>query len=87
MRGILLGRNVSTPLVFLVAYAAVNFMAIAITSLETRHLGQFLPALLILGAAPDTREPESRRRVTLMRYGWVSVVLLVHLAWLVMKFK
>ena len=76
----------SVPLVFLVLYLGVNVLAVVATSMEQRHVAQFMPAFMILAAVPDTRDPGERRSVLKMAQGWWSVVALVHLAWFLAKF-
>jgi hypothetical protein len=72
--------------VFIALYALSMLMAVAATSLETRHIGQFLPAFLLLAAMPDTREPRERQRVRSMAYTWVAVLGGVHLLWAGVRF-
>ncbi len=76
-------RNIkkAIPYLFLLLYAMLNLMAVVATTLETRHLGQFLPAFLILTAVPDTREKKTRLAVLRMAMLWCSVVVGVHLLW------
>ena len=73
-------RN-SIPLLFLLVYSMLNLLAVVATTLETRHLGQFLPAFLILAAVPDTRKRKSRLTVQTTAMLWCCVVLGVHLLW------
>ncbi len=75
-------REQSLPLVFTAAYLVTNLMAVVATSLEQRHLAQFMPALFILASVPDTREKNSRRTVNRMGVAWFIVVVLVHVAWM-----
>lgn len=67
--------------VFIALYAAGMLAAVAATSLETRHIGQFLPAFILLAALPDTRQRKERRRVATMRFTWIAILGAVHLAW------
>ncbi len=76
----------SVPLVFLVLYLGVNVLAVVATSMEQRHVAQFMPAFMILAAVPDTRDPGERRSVLKMARGWWGFVALVHLAWFLAKF-
>lgn len=79
------GRLAAVPLTFLAAYLLLNTASVVATSLETRHVAQFLPAFLILAAVPDTRDKRVFREVKQIATGWFAVVLLVHLAWAVVK--
>jgi hypothetical protein len=78
-------RKQSIPLVFLAVYLLVNLGAVVATSLEQRHLAQFMPAFLILAAVPDTRERQTRTTVWHMAIAWFVVVVFVHLAWAAAK--
>jgi hypothetical protein len=79
------GRKESRPLLFLVVYLLMNLGAVVATSLEQRHLAQFMPAFLILGAVPDTRDEGTRVSVRYMAIAWFCMVILVHLAWAMAK--
>lgn len=74
-------RMQSIPLVFLSMYLVITTLAVVSTSLEQRHIAQFMPAFMILAAVPDTRERDTRRKVRDMAMVWFFVVLLVHAAW------
>ncbi|MCF6284951.1 MAG: hypothetical protein L3K26_07160 [Candidatus Hydrogenedentes bacterium] len=71
---------------FIAVYAILMLVAVAGTSLETRHFGQFMPAVLLLAVMPDTRIRADRRRVQSMAFLWIGVLGLVHLAWAGMRF-
>lgn len=71
---------------FIALYSISMVVAVAATSLETRHLGQFFPALLLLAVIPDTRVRDDRRMVRSMAALWVGVLVLVHLAWAGMRY-
>lgn len=75
----------AAPFLFVVVYLLLNVAAVVATSLESRHVAQFLPAAIILAALPDTRDMPTRRMVLKITAVWFGVVILVHLAWLLMK--
>lgn len=70
---------------FLTFYAAVTLLAVAATSLETRHHGQFLPAILMLACVPDATDPRMRSQVRLTRGVWLLTVVVGHGVWAVAK--
>lgn len=70
---------------FLAAYMLVSLAAIVATSLEQRHLAQFMPAFMILAALPDTRNRKVRTEVRSIAALWFAVVVLVHVAWAAAK--
>jgi len=74
-------RGQAIPQLFLAIYLVINVLAVVATSLEQRHIGQFMPAFMILAAMPDTRERETRTRVQSVMIAWVFVVVLVQVAW------
>jgi hypothetical protein len=78
-------RNLSVTLLFLVGYLLINLAAVVATSLEQRHIAQFMPAFMILAALPDTREKRAREELRIITMWWLAAVILVHLAWAIMK--
>jgi len=78
-------RNQAAPLIFLVMYLLLNLAAVVLTSLETRHIGQFLPAFIILAAVPNTQEKRAQKELGMITWWWFAVVVLVHLTWAVIK--
>lgn len=75
-------RQAGMRALFVTAYALIAFVGVVSTSLETRHLGQFMPACILLAAWPDPRGREVGR----IRVIWFSLVALVHVAWAVLRF-
>jgi len=73
------------PLIFLVVYLLLNWLAVVATSMEQRHLAQFMPAFLILAAVPDMRDGETQRRVRRIAVRWFTLVALLHGLWMVLK--
>lgn len=69
------------PFLFLGVYLAMNTLAVVATSLEQRHLAQFLPAFMVLAAAMDTRTGPGKRFLAQSVFIWVALVVSVHLAW------
>ncbi len=74
-------RQRLTPLLFLAGYLLIGTLTVVATSMEQRHVAQFMPAFMILAAIPDTREKVMRRKVRYIALAWFLVVTLVHLAW------
>lgn len=75
----------SAFLLFLLFLSLGFTMAIAGTSLETRHFGVFLPSMFLLALLPDLRE-----KINLKNYRKILVLVLggvfsIHFSWLVMK--
>ncbi len=70
---------------FLVIYLMLNLVAVVLTSLEQRHLAQYLPAFIILASVADTRESQVKKAVKVISSWWFGIVISVHLLWIVMK--
>lgn len=73
------------PLCFLALYTIVTLFSVVVTSLETRHLGQFLPAFLILSVLPDRWSPRIRSQLKLCCVVWYSAVVGIHCLYIVVK--
>jgi hypothetical protein len=75
----------SWPYMFLVLFMLINVVGVAATSLETRHLGQFMSAFVIIATIPNTREKKTANELRRIKVLWLWGVILVHLAWAVLK--
>lgn len=60
-------------------------LAIAATSLETRHFGAFLIPMLALGVLPDLRLPADRAAYVRLLALLLCTMTIVHAAWAVLK--
>lgn len=74
-------RSRSLALLFLAIYLLINTLAVVATSMESRHIAQFMPAFMVLAAVPDTRDRKIGKYVRHIAIAWFAVVFLVHLAW------
>jgi len=69
-------------------FTVLGFMvAIAGTSLETRHFGSFFAALAVLACVPDLRAYKDRTAYRFLALGLVGAMLVLHAAWLALKFS
>jgi hypothetical protein len=73
------------PLMFLVFVFAGFTIAIAMTSLETRHFGSFQAAFAILAAIPDLDAPGERARYRQLLATLILVMGTIHVAWICLK--
>ena len=80
------GGSEAPPFCFISLYVMITLAAIALTSLETRHHGQFLPALLILAAIPNKYDPVTRGKTRTVATIWFSMVVAGHIMWAALKF-
>gem|GEM_PF-2023052 len=78
------GRQ-AVPLLFLAIYLLVNLAAVTGSSRLGRHLGQFLAALTIVAALPDPQDKVERRRLRMISVAWFSGVILIHVAWAILR--
>lgn len=79
-------RRAAMPIVFLGLYLLMNVEAVMATSLEQRHIAQFMPAFFIIAAIPDTRDKKTLNTVQALAAGWLAVVVTAHLAWFILKY-
>lgn len=80
-------KSMRTPSLLFLAFLSFGVtLAIAGTSLETRHFGAFLFPIFVLATVPDLRVPLHWQRYKIYVYIISAAVLIVHLAWIVLKF-
>lgn len=77
-------KNIDT-LYFMVFVALLSLVLVSVTSLESRHFGQFLPALIILAALPDGRRLEIKKLVNNSRILWFSLIAAIHFLWFALR--
>lgn len=70
---------------FMVGYLVVNTVAVVATSMEQRHLAQFLPAAVVLAVLPDLRDARIRNKLRNVWVGWMAIVICVHVFWGILK--
>lgn len=75
----------SIPLLFVAVCLLMTLLSVVATSLEQRHLAQFMVAFIILAAIPDTRDKNTQTLLWTISKAWGLVVILMHLAWAVAK--
>jgi hypothetical protein len=81
-------RALRTPALMFLGFTVLGFMvAIAGTSLETRHFGSFFAALAVLACVPDLRAYKDRTAYRFLALGFVGAMLVLHAAWLALKFS
>ena len=76
----------AAPLCFLALYTIVSLFSVVVTSLDTRHLGPFLPAFLILSVLPARQDPRIRSQLKLCCVIWYSAVVSIHVLYLMVKY-
>ena len=72
---------------FLLFVAVGCTAAIAGTSLETRHFGVFLPAMMLVALSPPLHEPATAGVVRKLTYVYLGSLVLLHLVWVVVKLQ
>lgn len=71
---------------FCIAIYLTLVLAIAGTSLETRHLSVFFVPLLIIAVKPDLKESLTKRQYKKILARLLSVIVFIHLAWIILKY-
>jgi hypothetical protein len=77
------GIRGSAPQTFVALYWPVMVAAVAATSLETRHVGQFVLAFIVLAVVPSFHDFDDRRAIYIVALLWYSAVLFGHILWMV----
>lgn len=86
LRGMVRDRRSRHPtLLFMVFLSLGMTMAVAATSLETRHFGAFLVPLFVFATIPDLRLEGERKRYMVYLTLFLSGVVVVHMAWAAVK--
>ncbi len=79
-------KSFRSPAILFLFFVLIGFtMAIAGTSLETRHHGAFFAPLFLLALAPDFRVRAIRQQYMFLLAFLLSGVFLVHFAWITIK--
>lgn len=78
-------RSIEPVQIYLVLCTLGFSLSVAITSLESRHLGVFLTLPLLLVTGPDWRLPANRLALRNTSIAVLSVMVLIHLAWFAIK--
>jgi hypothetical protein len=78
-------RSRSVSVLFLLFLSLGFTVAIAGTSLETRHFGAFLIPIFVIATMPDLRADNERLQYKQYLFVILSGVIVVHLAWVILK--
>jgi hypothetical protein len=79
-------RELRTPAFLFTLLAPAGFtLAVAVTSVETRHFGAFLVPLFVLALLPDLRERAVRHNYRQLLGLMLGSVMLVHALWVFLK--
>jgi hypothetical protein len=76
----------TTPILFLLFLAIGFTLAVAFTSLETRHFAVFLLPIIILSLLPDLRQKKEKASYLKILRVSVGLMSTVHFVWALMKF-
>ena len=75
----------SLTLTFVVILSIGFTMVVAGTSMETRHLGAFLPYVFLLAILPDLRGKQNFDSYKRILISFLLLILLIHLSWAIIK--
>ena len=70
---------------FVVAFAFSSLACVSATTLDNRHLGQFMPAFIYIASIPRTEKPAVRVLMRNWSRRWYFAILLTYAAWLLLK--
>ena len=85
VKGFLNKQAHSAASLFLVAYLLLNIFAVVLTSLEQRHIGQFMAAFILIAVFLDNNLKHHRNMYRSVWFCWFGTVFLIHLVWLSLK--
>lgn len=77
-------RNPQT--LFLTVVSLMMLQAVALTSLETRHLGAFMIPIMLVALIPDLNSTADRRIIRGLLTGYIGAITIIHLSWVAIKF-
>ena len=84
---IVTNRWLRSPGFLFVVIVPLTFSAsIALTSLESRHFGVFLPLVFLVGLMPDLRDPSENRLLRFLLVVTLAAMFFVHLTWFVVRY-
>ena len=84
---ILTNKQLRSPaFLFALAVPLAFSVSIALTSLESRHLGVFLPLFYIVALLPDLRADADRRLVKFTMTATVIGMIFIHLVWFALRY-
>ena len=71
--------------IFLILVILIFVLAISLTSMETRHLGNFSHSFLILATLFDHEIKSNSRILKITNFFILSMIISVHLLWVALK--
>ena len=84
---ILTNKQLRSPaFLFALAVPLAFSVSIALTSLESRHLGVFLPLFYVVALLPDLRADADRRLVKFTMTATVIGMIFIHLVWFALRY-
>jgi len=85
LKRVVMGGKDAAPTFFLVLYMTVSLVAVAVSTMESRHIGQFLPVMFLLATIPDWRDRHIRRKIVNLGMVWFGMLFMGHVWWWVLK--
>lgn len=76
----------SPAFLFAIAVPTAFSASIALTSLESRHIGVFLPLFFLVGLMPDFRDLQQRRLLRLVLSVTFIGAVFIHVTWSVLRY-
>lgn len=81
-------RSPRTSSVLFLFFCTLGFtLAIAASSLETRHFGAFFTPMFVLALLPELRIPRERKLYGKLLFLYLSAIFILHALWATLKFS
>jgi hypothetical protein len=83
---VLKSKTYRNPSILFLLFSFIGFtFSAAASSLETRHVGAFIPLLLVSSMVPDLTYKIEKRNYHILLTFFLSVMFLIHIAWAFIK--
>jgi hypothetical protein len=79
------GKTRNLNYTYIAMYFGATLMSVAITSLETRHLGQFASSMVLLAAIPGISTKTEIASMRRFRILWLITVFAIYVAWAILR--
>ena len=70
---------------FVLLFVLVNVQAVVVTSLEVRHVGLAIPAIILLAVVPSRKDPVAKLYIRRVAAVWVGAIFVGHIFWALLK--
>lgn len=75
----------TVPILFLLFLSIGFTLAIAYTSLETRHFASFLLPIMVISLLPDLEQKKDRLVYLRLLKWFIAIMIIIHFSWIIIK--